>query len=588
LVLLACILGIELLDRVSPLIAAVPGLLVTAVSQAYIALTAGAAVLVALAYAAAVAALLVNDRPASARRTPYRSLLPWRVVVPAGLVTVIAALGSVMLIVADPADRDPYTLQQLQAANDDRSRLTNPLDELASRLDPKNKDRPLFRYQSPTPVGSWRQVALDSFDGTNWSTSNPFLRLGSELASGADVRVPTTSHTANIQLTGLDGPWLPGQLLPASVTGAGEPQIEPVGGTLLAGERPVSYTLNWSKPTVTARQLLNAGVNDDATGGLGDIGTAPAAVTDLVDKALGGRRPTFQTALGLERYLRDNYKLASGPPLPTGHGWPQLQRFLLQDKVGTSEQFAAAYVAMARLAGIPARLVVGFRAPPSPGPDGWYTVRNGDVLAWPEVAVNGVGWWPLDPAGKADTGQAAALGSEAQVTAEARSELPPPDKLEDPPLPPNDGNARGHGPCGDCWVLPVSALFIGSAALLVLWVVGIPLAKLIRASRRRRRTGTAAVVGAWSEARDRLRSFGIEVTTGMTVRELAQAAAPITAPKARAGLTALAQAVDEALWSGTPTRPDLPTEAWSAVKALTQSLKSRPWPDRLKAQLTPR
>jgi transglutaminase-like putative cysteine protease len=401
------------------------------------------------------------------------------------------------------------------------------------------------------------------------------------LTPGAEVQVPTTSQEASVELKGLNGPWLPGQLLPSSVSGAVEPQVDPVGGSLLAAEPPDRYKLTWSKPKVDAKLLSRAGVNTDATG---DLGAVPNEIAALAGRALGRHRATFQTALALEQYMRKHYKLAVVEPLPTGHSWPQLRRFLLEDEVGTSEQFAAGYVALARLNGIPARLVVGFRAPATPGPDGWYTVRNGDALAWPEVAVDGVGWWPLDPAGLAEQGKAVVGGSDADVTDQARAELPPPNKIEDPVLPPPTPEPRADR----AWTgvgLPVLWVFLVSAALLLLWLGGVPLLKFARAYRRRRRTGSAAVVGAWAEARDRLRAHGVAVNAGMTVRDLVAASANVTDARAQAGLRTVARTVDQALWSGRPVDGEIGREAWNGVRDVRRGLRSRPWTHRLLAAL---
>jgi transglutaminase-like putative cysteine protease len=580
LVLLACLLGLELLDRTPPLVAVVPGLVVAGVSQLYIALTGSMAVLVAIGYGGIVAALLVSDR-GSRRDQPRRagSLTP---LVAAAVVTVAAVVGGLVVSAVDPAGRTPYTLQDAQSAVAPATRLTSPLDELVSRLSRQNRDTVVFRYQSPYPVSRWRQVALDDFDGANWTTSHPFLRLGSELTPGAEVQVPTTSQEASVELKGLTGPWLPGQLLPASVSGAVEPQVDPVGASLLVAEPPDKYKLTWSKPKVDAKLLIRAGVDTDAP--LGDLGAVPNEIAALADQALAGRRATFQTALALEQYMRKRYKVAVDEPLPTGHSWPQLRRFLLEDEVGTSEQFAAGYVALARLKGIPARLVVGFRAPATPGPDGWYTVRNGDALAWPEVAVDGVGWWPLDPAGLAEHGKADVRGSEADVTDEARAQLPPPNKIEDPVLPPPVPEPKADR----VWTgvdLPVLWVFLVSAALLLLWLAGVPLLKFARAYRRRRRTGSAAVVGAWAEARDRLRAHGVAVTAGMTVRDLVAASANVTDAQAQAGLRTVARTVDQALWSGGPVDSEIRREAWNGVRDVRRGLRSRPWTHRLLAAL---
>src|SRR5262249_14529930 len=95
------------------------------------------------------------------------------------------------------------------------------------------------------------------------------------------------------------------------------------------------------------------------------VGQVPWAVVDLARQAVGGSPPSFRAALMLEKWLRDNYRTADGEALPTGHGYAQLQYFLDTSKRGTSEQFATAYVVLARSVGIPARLVAGFRQPPA-------------------------------------------------------------------------------------------------------------------------------------------------------------------------------------------------------------------------------
>ncbi|WBQ08426.1 transglutaminase family protein [Kribbella sp. CA-293567] len=582
LVLLACLLGLELLDRLPPLAAMLPGLAVLGVSQLYIALSGFPAVAVALGYGVVVAGLLLPDRAAASDKA--RSTGALTPLAAGAIVTVIAVLGSFAVSALNLADSTPYTLQQEQSAAAPRNRPANPLDELAGRLSRANSEKVVFRYRSSGSVGRWRQVSLDDFDGANWNTSHPFLRLGSKLPPGPEVTVPVETSQAEVELAGLSGPWLPGQLLPSSVSGVDEPKVEPIGGTLAVAELPGSYGLTWSKPVVDAKFLLRAGVDPDAPGGLGDLGAVPNEVSALAGQALADRRATFATALALESFMRKEYKLAVGEPLPTGHGWPRLRRFL-EDKVpGTSEQFAAGYVALARLSGIPARLVVGFRAPVKPDADGWYTVRNGDALAWPEVAVEGVGWWPLDPAGQAQVGKPVVPGSDTDVTDQARAEVPPINEIEDPVVPPPAAESSADRSWGG-FRIPFLEILVVAASLLVLWVVGVPLLKLARAWRRRRRTGSAAVVGAWAEARDRLRAHGVPVTSGMTVRDLASASADVTDERARQGLGVVAAAVDQALWSGGPASDELGRTAWTGVRELRRGLRSRPWQDRLFAAL---
>jgi hypothetical protein len=290
----------------------------------------------------------------------------------------------------------------------------------------------------------------------------------------------------------------------------------------------------------------------------GDLGVVPPDVAKLAQVATAGQRPSFQTASLLERYLSENYHLATGDDLPTGHGWPQLSDFLLTSKRGTSEQFAAAYVALARIVGIPARLAVGFRAPKAT--DGDVVVHNGDALAWPEVAVAGVGWVPLDPSGTATAAGAQPSGL-AKTAGEAGQQLPPHTIPPEPPLPPTPVET---GPVVDFLVL--LWIFCGLVGAGILTFAAVPLAKAVRTWRRRRRTGSAGVVAAWAEARDILRARGVPVTPGMTVRDLAAAAG--LDQSVVDGLNRLAQHVDTALWSGMGASPITVAQAWEAVRAI--------------------
>jgi hypothetical protein len=149
-------------------------------------------------------------------------------------------------------------------------------------------------------------------------------------------------------------------------------------------------------------------------------------------------------------------------------------------------------------------------------------------------------------------------------------------------VPPQTDNADDGDGIG--WPrIPLPVVFAVSAGLLLLWLAGVPLLKFVRAARRRRRTGSAAVVGAWAEARDRLRAYGVPVTAGMTVRDLADAAQDF--PETADGLARVAQAVDHALWSGTATTPEVKEHAWAGVRELRKALRGRPWGDRFQASL---
>ena len=74
---------------------------------------------------------------------------------------------------------------------------------------------------------------------------------------------------------------------------------------------------------------------------------------------------------------------------------PDAITLFLRTKVGYCVQFATAMVMMAREAGIPARMAIGFL--PGTADRGTYTVRASDAHAWPELYFEGIGWLRFEP-----------------------------------------------------------------------------------------------------------------------------------------------------------------------------------------------
>jgi hypothetical protein len=540
LVLFTAMVGVELLRW--PAVAVLPSLVLLLLSQAFVAVSGTVATLVALGYATVVAGLFLSRARTAVVLTVVLSVV-------AGLATLTVHTG--------PA----YSVQQNQSAQVAMPRTVNPLSEVAARL--ADPDTPVFRYTSDAPVDRWRLVVLDDFDGVTWTSSDQYRRLGAEIAPRTGV--PAAAYDARLTVPG-DSQWVPSQAMPESVTGIA-PLIDQDTGTLLLPERagPVTYGLRWWEPSGDLEGIADAAVDSDvAPGGLGAV---PPGIAELAREATGGARPTVRTALVLEQFLSREYKVATGDELPTGSSWPQLRTFLLDTKRGTSEQFAASYVVLAR--------IVGYRAPE--GTDGRFVVRNGDVLAWPEIAVAGVGWVPLDPTGAA-SGADAAPSPLAEVMAKARAQLPPPNQtLPDPPLPaaePAPGPGLGIG----IWTL-AAWLGVGLLGLFALVVLAIPVMKLVRTVRRRRFTGVRGVVGAWSEARDLLRAHGARVTPGMTPRDLAA----LTDGSIVDSLHRLAVNLDTALWSGKGANDATVASAWTAVREIRGTLASRSLTARVRA-----
>lgn len=577
LVVVAGVLGVELLHRTTPLAALLPSLAVIVLAQAYTAESGWFTVAAGLVYVVVAGCLLTVGGTGTDRTG--RSGVPAAV-----LLGVVGSVTMLVVTVVLPSPSPRYALRDTWTAPLSPLTVESPLDRVASRL--ATPDEPLFRLHGAT-AGHWPLVVLDTFDGVTWRPGTHYRRFGSGLRPGPEVAVPVVGRITRVELLNLDGPWLPSRTWPARVEGAA-PLVDQRHGSLLVadGPRPREYTLTWWDPEISAEALADAAVADaavdgDADGGLAAIGAVPPEVADLAERAVGDGRPTFRTALLLERYLRENYTVVGGDDLTSGHSWPQLTEFLLSRRSGTSEQFAAAYVVLARIRGIPVRLAVGFRVPEDTGS---YTVHNRDVEAWPEVAVDGVGWVPLDPTGAVSRTEGATGDGLTAVTERARDVVvrhPAPSQKgpEDRREPRAESGTSDHAP-------PVWWVAAAPLVLVVGWFGGLLAVKAVRRGKRRRLTGAAGVLAAWEETRDLLRSHGVRVTPAMTVRDLADAAEAVAAPPTVAAVRALAAQVDHAVWAA-PRDPDGgdTARAWATVDTIRRGLARRGWRARLRAAL---
>src|SRR5205807_9570036 len=97
---------------------------------------------------------------------------------------------------------------------------------------------------------------------------------------------------------------------------------------------------------------------------------------------------------GYRRGPDGRYGYDTAPP-PTPAGQDAVDYFLLRSRRGFCTHFATAMVVLARLAGIPARLVTGFAA--GQLVDGRFLVTTADAHAWPELWIAGRGWITFEP-----------------------------------------------------------------------------------------------------------------------------------------------------------------------------------------------
>src|SRR5204862_8101611 len=83
-----------------------------------------------------------------------------------------------------------------------------------------------------------------------------------------------------------------------------------------------------------------------------------------------------------------------------------LEQFLFHRRVGFCEHYAATFATLMRLAGVPARMVVGYLGGEYNDLGGFFLVRQADTHAWCEVWLPESGWTRVDPTSAVAPGRA--------------------------------------------------------------------------------------------------------------------------------------------------------------------------------------
>ncbi len=123
----------------------------------------------------------------------------------------------------------------------------------------------------------------------------------------------------------------------------------------------------------------------------------------------GAQGPLAQAELLVNWFRSSQFHYTLDPPAAPP-GTDPLVSFLTQTRSGSCEQFAGAFVVLARSLGLPSRVVVGFTAGRYSGP-GQVTVRGADAHAWPQVYLGPrAGWVSFEPTPQQPRGEVAAEG----------------------------------------------------------------------------------------------------------------------------------------------------------------------------------
>ena len=260
---------------------------------------------------------------------------------------------------------------------------------VALRLEGPNQTPDLLRR---IPQGLLRGRTLEFFDGRTWL---PYTGPGAKKDSSekelnqaeTDSKIPF-----RVMRESLGSDVLPVPYGAESVTlGRDDEQLDPLrSGEFREGNfrsRRVEYRFELStRPAQDVEFPSDGELRLHRTLPDGELGRRIEA---LAQNIFEGARTDDEKIDALFRYFRSQ-NFSAGDPSPS------ISEFLETTRTGNCEQFSAVSAFLLRAAGVPSRLVAGFRINRAPL-GSVFLIRTSDAHAWVEARMRDGRWLPIDP-----------------------------------------------------------------------------------------------------------------------------------------------------------------------------------------------
>lgn len=306
-----------------------------------------------------------------------------------------------------PRPAPTAALPALRSPGLPRSHLIGTGPELSTRpvMSINTGDLPPQPYgsisESVVPRYYWRSTIYDHYNGNGWTTSE-FTIV--QFQAGTVAISPTIAEQRTIrqqvQLDNASG----GQLY--------------ASGSLLAADR--DFQIAWRSNSDSFNTALIAHADSytaDSTITTASVEELRATTLEYPDwikqrylqlpngtpqrlytlaRDLTATEPTpFDRANAIEAYLRTFSYTLDIPVPPIGRDVADY--FIFDLKRGYCDYFATSMVVLARAAGLPARMVVGYATGDYDRVSARYKVTEADAHSWPEVYFNEYGWIEFEP-----------------------------------------------------------------------------------------------------------------------------------------------------------------------------------------------
>ncbi|GAB3205789.1 transglutaminaseTgpA domain-containing protein [Marinactinospora thermotolerans] len=481
-------------------------------------------------------------------------------------------------------------------------------------------DRRVLEYRTSTEEPDYLRVhVLDAFDGENWTMSAvraaqryrvteealppvPGVESDAAVETTTDITVTPTAQDMNF----LPLPY-PAQRIEISGDWFADPDtlmvFAPQGNAGGLTYRVTSPRFATDPDDLAAASPNVSGVDRrylDVPAGL------DPRIGELTRSIVADASGPHERAVALQEWFTDGRFEYSLQPPAVPEGEDPLARFLFEERVGYCEQFAAAMALMARQAGIPARVAVGYTPGEQIFDDHWLVTER-DAHAWPELYFEGHGWLRFEPTPSSGQGQPGANVPDHASSA-PEGGTPTPDAPEeaatgsttDVPSPEEEPTPSSSGSGAPAAEAPTSAPTSRPAPLSPLVLVSLTLVvapllpALLRTLRRRvrwagARSHAARSRAAWLELRDDVLDTGLAWNPAESPRGVARRLGEERrlSAEARAALDRIALAEEGARYAPVPPAPSQDLAADSLLLRGALRAGAGPW-GRMRAVLLPR
>lgn len=489
--------------------------------------------------------------------------------------------------------------------------VLNPLVEIRAKIQDDVTQHLLTVRTDATPQ-YLRLTTLDRFDGKSWSFVKRKVEKTNRVGRDKDIpappeltQIPSTVEVFEVAVGALAVAWLPIPYAPVrvDVDKKGDWRYEDFGLSVFSASDDsdgVTFVAQSRIATPSRADLMRGGVLPDhiRDNYLGVPQPTPDIATQVLREQTKGLTDKYDIAVALNEYFFRTGGFRYNDKVALTSSINDLESFL-RNKQGYCEQYAATMAYLARLAGIPSRVVVGF-TPGERQPDGTFHITNKDAHAWPELYFPSAGWVRFEPTPRGGTerpGYAVPPPSTAPPAVDPSASPEPTDPAATPSASESgrpraldeagnqgaDGQNRDGAANGGFPYVPLGAA-------LALALVGAPSAVAFGTRRRRNRRADSHVSrihAAWDSLADAAEDTGYALRAADSPRGAARrlvTAAGLTGVAADE-VSRLASAEERARYArSAPPVDGLDAGVRAVRKALVATLPGR---KRLRAQVFP-